>query len=1079
MNLSTSKRTYIKLSGLIFLLLGAFVIGLAFFLPYLLDINSYRDEIIASLQQSLNRKVSFSRGEFSMSLGPSFAFDTVVVKEPDGSSNFLTAERITVNLALFPLLEKRVVVREISLEGAEAQLIRNSDGKLNIDDLLRPKPGAVPMKLKRLLVKKGTLHWRDMNVRKAGFAADVKNLNLSLDNLSPGHKGSFKLSCELPAPAGAAGSLSLSGTAKLPAKAVSLLETELNATTEIKQVDAGRFWPYYGHFIPFPDPGGRFDLDTSFKGKARDFAAKGRFRVNGAAVTWPTVFHSTVAPRSLQIDYTMRLTPSLIDIPSLELITDGFRIKGSLQVHGYAGPDPRIVARASTPTTFRYEDVRTYVPYGIIPTDTSDYIEHKIKSGIFKLDTGVLDGRISQITHMERGDNYNTLLIRGPVEKAVLSYGPKAPVFNTIKGIVELKGKNFNLIGMTGMFGTSPFKLQGSITEYNTDKQSDYPVRMEITPHAPEVAWLARIAGASKLEFGGNSTLVLNGSGHYSAYRLSGDWALKQAAYIFPGAIRKPAGTPNHLAFTSTIKTGETRLNSLTYQLSSLILSATAQLRYADRPYLGFDLQTNQFALNGSVPILTGWQQYHPQGRVQAHIAGSGNPEDFAAMDYNGAIALNAFSFQPGGSLKPINNINGTVAFKGSSLETSSIAVRYGSSAVTARGRIRNFKNPEAEIALSSPEFFLADVNLAPPKSDAAIRRLNASFLLSDNKYTIRGLSGQFNSSSFTVNGVYTNGKTPEANLTIASLKLNLDDVLLLGKLGEQAETKPNGPKPNLKLKLNVESGNYHKFQFDKLNATLNRDGGVFYLQNLDAAIFDGRVSVKGKITPESPRGNQYDLGFNLEHINAERLLQAFDIPREVTGTLNVQGDVIARGAAWADIKQTASGNVKLHLEKGTLRKFNFLSKVFSILNVSQLLKFQLPDMVSGGMPYNEIKGNIAIKDGVASSRNLFIRGDAINMSIIGKADFVKEELELTIGVQPLQTVDKIVNRIPVVGWLLTGKGKAVLTAYFEAKGKWSNPTVTAIPVKSMAKGVLNIFRRVFELPVRLFTDTGEVILGN
>ena len=101
-----------------------------------------------------------------------------------------------------------------------------------------------------------------------------------------------------------------------------------------------------------------------------------------------------------------------------------------------------------------------------------------------------------------------------------------------------------------------------------------------------------------------------------------------------------------------------------------------------------------------------------------------------------------------------------------------------------------------------------------------------------------------------------------------------------------------------------------------------------------------------------------------------------------------------------------------------------------------------------------------------------------MNISIIGSADIVKEDLNFTVGVQPLQTVDKIVNRIPVVGWLLMGKDKDLLTAYFEAKGKWSDPQVNAIPVKSMGKGLLSIFRRVFELPVRLFTDTGEVILG-
>jgi len=96
----------------------------------------------------------------------------------------------------------------------------------------------------------------------------------------------------------------------------------------------------------------------------------------------------------------------------------------------------------------------------------------------------------------------------------------------------------------------------------------------------------------------------------------------------------------------------------------------------------------------------------------------------------------------------------------------------------------------------------------------------------------------------------------------------------------------------------------------------------------------------------------------------------------------------------------------------------------------------------------------------------------------VGSADIVKEELNFTIGAQPLQTVDKIINRIPIVGWLLTGKDKNLLTAYFEAKGKWSDPHVSAIPVESMGRGMLQIFIRTFQLPVKLFTDTGEVILG-
>jgi len=34
-----------------------------------------------------------------------------------------------------------------------------------------------------------------------------------------------------------------------------------------------------------------------------------------------------------------------------------------------------------------------------------------------------------------------------------------------------------------------------------------------------------------------------------------------------------------------------------------------------------------------------------------------------------------------------------------------------------------------------------------------------------------------------------------------------------------------------------------------------------------------------------------------------------------------------------------------------------------------------------------------------------------------------------------LQTMDKTIGRIPVVGWILTDKNKSIITVYFEVKG--------------------------------------------
>jgi uncharacterized protein YhdP len=476
---------------------------------------------------------------------------------------------------------------------------------------------------------------------------------------------------------------------------------------------------------------------------------------------------------------------------------------------------------------------------------------------------------------------------------------------------------------------------------------------------------------------------------------------------------------------------------------------------------------------------------------MRAHISASGNPEDFSAMTYNGTIALNSFSVLPNEKLKPVTGINGTVSLKGNSLETSSMAVQYGDSPLTVKAHIKSLKTAETEIQVTSPQLFLRDINRAAPKSDTSIRRLHGALTVKDGRYGINNLTGQLNASNFNISGVYSGGRSPEASFTVTSSNLDVDDLILLVKNPDQSSPRPNGipktlgPLPKnvqqseLKLKLVVEAGSYGRLPFNRLNASVSQDSGVIYLHSLEAAVFGGKLNAKGRVAPGGDQGTRYDLNFNIDSIDADSSLKMLEITREVTGAMSLKGDVTARGDSIADIKKTALGNVKVKLADGSLRKFNVLSKMFSILNVSQLLKFQLPNMVSDGMPFSEVTGGFAISDGTITTQDLYISSDAINISVIGKADMVREDLDFTIGVQPLQTFDRIVNRIPVVGWLLTGKDKDFLTVYFEAKGKWSDPQVVAIPAKSMAKGVLNIFRRVFELPVRLFTDTGEVILGN
>jgi uncharacterized protein YhdP len=1068
---------FVKFSGLILMTIATLVTATALFLPYLLDVNAYRTEIVAALQNSLNRPVSFSSGSFAWHFGPSFEFKSFTVKERDGSADFVTARQITVNIALLPLLTKKVELKNLTLDETTISLFRTANGTLNIDDLLKPSGENMRINFNKIRIHKGAVLWRDAAGREEPFTASLRNITLAADHLGRGQKGHVKMTADIPAINGPPTQLVLSGKLNVAAEGKSHLETFMDGNLSVKQAEIGRFWPYFGKYIPFANTGGRLDVVTTLKGKPLDFFAKGKIVINGASFNWPTVFHAILSPKTLQLDYTLALNNQKIDFLSVDLSMEGFRIKGSFQLQDYKSKDPRIIAKANTPATFRYEDVRNYVPYGIIDSGTSDYIENKIKTAVFKLDSGVLDGRISQISHMEIGQNYNILMIRGPVEKGVLSYGPKAPTFNDLKGVIELKGKNFNLVNMTGNFGTSPFSLNGSITEYNTDKQADYPLTMNISPRSPEMAWLAHLAGIPKLEYSNSSSLKLTGSGHYSAYRLNGNWDLKHAAYNLPGYVNKPLSMPNTLTFSTVIGEKATTVQSVHYALQPMIVSGSGLIGYGDKPYLGFDLHTNKFMMSEALPLLSMWQKYTIKGMVQANIKGGGDPVDMSAMDYHGTVDLTKVSMLPDVHLKPISGISGVLTFKGNSLESSSIATRYGDSVVTLKAAIKSLKKPEGDIILSSPQLYLRDINLAETGPAVAVRRFNANVTLRNDSIALQSVSGLVNTSNFNMKGVFLTGRNPLLNVSVLSSKLNLDDLRIFLEPPQTTGGQKNSTF-DIKLALDVEAGNAKKVLFNKLAATAQREHGTIYLHNLTTGLYGGTLTAKGRIVTHGDLGDRYDLTFDIAKSDAEKLFEALDISREVTGSLTVGGNLTARGNTLLDAKKSALGNLRLGMQSGKFRKFSTLSKVFSILNVSQLLKFKLPDMASGGMPYSTIKGSIAVKDGMLSTQDIFISSNAINVSIIGTADIVKEELNLTIGAQPLQTVDKIVNRIPIVGWLLTGKDKNLLTAYFEAKGKWSDPQVNAIPVKSMGKGIFDIFIRAFQLPVKLFTDTGEVILG-
>jgi len=175
-------------------------------------------------------------------------------------------------------------------------------------------------------------------------------------------------------------------------------------------------------------------------------------------------------------------------------------------------------------------------------------------------------------------------------------------------------------------------------------------------------------------------------------------------------------------------------------------------------------------------------------------------------------------------------------------------------------------------------------------------------------------------------------------------------------------------------------------------------------------------------------------------------------------GTLTSGGE--ARGDFWANL----GGSVKLELHDGRIGRYTALAKMLSLMNLGHLLGGSA-NLSARGMPFKSLTADVAITQGVARTENLVLESPAMKLTAVGSVNVVAETMDMAVAVRPFQNLDLVVTSIPVAGWLLGGKEKSLLVAYFTVTGSLNDPDVTAAPLRSMGRNVFGIFANILGIP--------------
>ncbi|MBP7737542.1 MAG: AsmA-like C-terminal domain-containing protein [Spirochaetes bacterium] len=228
-----------------------------------------------------------------------------------------------------------------------------------------------------------------------------------------------------------------------------------------------------------------------------------------------------------------------------------------------------------------------------------------------------------------------------------------------------------------------------------------------------------------------------------------------------------------------------------------------------------------------------------------------------------------------------------------------------------------------------------------------------------------------------------------------------------------------------------------------------------------------------GTVIVTPGRNTAFDVAFVLRNFEIRRVLDTVFPGKQpwVEGAMNLEGRV------WGN-SGSIYGDLLFSSFNGRLLKFDSLSKMFGAFNFYKLVLNRNPDFVQKGFHYNSVLSRLTIKESVISFDNLYLDSNSIQMSATGKYMMKDDRIDALLGVRPLETIDRAVGLIPVIGWLLVGANEGMIVIYCRMTGTFDDLKVVPAPMITIARGISNTLIRTIMLPYTIFTKPQKLIPG-
>ncbi|MEE9613834.1 MAG: AsmA-like C-terminal domain-containing protein [Thermodesulfobacteriota bacterium] len=1111
-------RKKFLLAEILLLLLGVAVV--LSFVP--IDLSEKRSYVKASVEERINGEVDMEEVSLYLLPSPRISLEKFTLRDRD--EVVISAGTAKIDVALLPLLKKRLVLKKFVLDGAEILVRRRADGTVNLRDI--PKGGGFEVSLVSLEIRDSRVSFTDGTVEGEGGEKvhDLSGINAVI----------------LPSPDGftytAEGRLLPRGDIRVSGQASRAEEVwRGSGTLEAKGLPLKPLAPYTKRKGLNTEVAGTLSLDSAFSHESTGESAwkgifKGEVTLDDLSVKAPRLFPETISPKhgTAKLDITWQTGKSLtFALKEAKFDMGGFTLEGSFGLKWLwpptdtlasgqlaNGPLPGTLALNFRTTKFPFPSLKGLLPLNIMPKRlTKRILEIESYEGTVSIKELDIAGNIKKV-------KAEGVRFTAEFEDVRLDYPGFEKTLSGVSGEVELKGRDLHLRGLSGLYGTGTLerfdmKMLGLGT-----KDSSYSLSLDASADAGEAMeeLRKRLALFRKLPpvgLEGMASLRLSNEGKFKkpeTAKYSGTLHLKGVSADYDRLPLPLTDLHGELSFDEAgIKLTGLKGNAgaSTFEINGKIKGYRGKTPELDLTAEGLLDHTTvaTVAAGAAVADLPG-EETEPRlpvfDRAAAFKAAVTGPVDSplvssqvdltpAAVTY-GKVLEKEWDFpmtvESAVRLKEKDTVieDGTLKFGGSSLAFKGNMPkgggRYDMEFSTDEIKIPDLVGISGLFVREAPSKGTLSLRLkihkgGTPSYDGEVRVSNGLFKLPrlarsvtnmDAVASFAGRRAVVSIDGISIGTTDVSGKLKVPDVATGYVKFDLhadnfdtDDIFPSGKTPPGGEPSPEPYRePSLtgRGEISIKKGRAWGISFGDLVADVKLDKEAVLFPSVALTTHSGKAGGDGVYfrDPKEPLLFTADLlvlnaelGPLIKELGAKEKIAS----GEVSAGIKLSG---SRGAK--PLRSGINGEIGLRASKGNLWKFVVLGKVFSIVNI-----VSITELFDEGMPYKRIKGNFTVKDGVVSTENLTFDSKSIRMSAMGSIDTAAKTIDSTLGIHPFVTIDKLISKIPIVGWIIEGKDKSTVSMYYKIEGPLKDPDVRPMPIRSLSKSLLGIFRDMFDAP--------------